>query len=313
MYIKLCTCPLFYSGGTTLPSRGFMDLKNGTMYLKANDGVSVESLAKHEEYHAKSALNPGKTKLILAEVAKQTTPGSLETMVQKYQEAYNGCYGSSPYAYLDEIAADAYANINGMGGLISEIKDADGLTTHVESVETAGAGSRDADGAALLWQELGTNSPYFRDYYDGNAPEMYGEDGKPITVYHKTASPIEAFDTAKRGSTALADDAKLGFFFTSSPETAAGYANNTLPEDTTHARDDYETLQDKRGESNNPKASKDYRETDKKYEGMMGGIPRQRRDGDGSLPVDKEPFGGRYERGGLSGERRSVPEGDRAG
>ena len=139
-----------------------MDLKNGTMYLKANDGVSVESLAKHEEYHAKSALNPGKTKLILAEVAKQTTPGSLETMVQKYQEAYNGCYGSSPYAYLDEIAADAYANINGMGGLISEIKDADGLTTHVESVETAGAGSRGRGWSGFTVAGAGDKQPVFQ-------------------------------------------------------------------------------------------------------------------------------------------------------
>ena len=135
-----------------------MDLKNGTMYLKVNNAVSVESLAKHEEYHAKSALNPGKTKLILAEVAKQTAPGSLETMVQKYQEAYHGCYGSSPYGYLEEIAGDAYAKINGMEGLSSEVTDVSGLGTRVESVETAGAGRGEAEGAALLWRELGINT-----------------------------------------------------------------------------------------------------------------------------------------------------------
>ena len=121
----------------------------------------------------------------------------------------------------------------------------------------------------LLWRELKTNSPYFKDYYDGNTSELYGQDGKPITVFHGTASPIEAFDTAKRGSMTRADDAKLGFFFTSSPETATGYANNALPQDITRAQDDYEALQEKWGESDDPKVAKDYREAEKKYERMM--------------------------------------------
>jgi len=256
----------FYSGHVTLPSLGVMDLKSGAMGLKANAGASVESLAKKFEMEA--AL-PGETRGILAEVAKQTAPGTLETMVRRYQEAYNGCYGSSPYGYLEEIASDAYANINGLGGLIGEVKDANGLRAHVEPVETAGAGSRDADGAAALWREMGVKSPYFKDYYDGNAPELYGKNGEPIVVYHGTASPIEAFDPAKQGSMSRAKDAREGFFFTDSPETASGYAKTALPQDLIAARDEYEALQEKWGESDDPEVAKEYHAAEKKYERMM--------------------------------------------
>ena len=41
---------------------------------------------------------------------------------------------------------------------------------------------------------------------------MYGQDGEPITVYHKTASPIEALDTAKRGEYSPCGRREIGAF-----------------------------------------------------------------------------------------------------
>ena len=120
------------------------------------------------------------------------------------------------------------------------------------------------------------HDPFF---YSGNTPELYGQDGKPITVYHGTASSIEAFEPAKMGSMTRADDAKLGFFCTSSPETASGYANNALPQDLIAARDNYEALQEKWGESDDPKVAKEYRAAEKKYERMMADYRKSGNDG----------------------------------
>lgn len=43
--------------------------------------------------------------------------------------------------------------------------------------------------------------------------------------YHGTADDIRAFDPAKRGTTTGARSAKMGFFLTKDPKTAAGYAD----------------------------------------------------------------------------------------
>jgi hypothetical protein len=48
--------------------------------------------------------------------------------------------------------------------------------------------------------------------------------GKPIVVYHGTASDITEFSKALQGATTGSESAKKGFFFTSDREVARGYA-----------------------------------------------------------------------------------------
>ena len=103
-------------------------------------------------------------------------------------------------------------------------------SAEVEGAEYAGAYSAEERAeAARLWQEMGTDSPYFKRFYNGNSPELYNQDGSPKVVYHGTADNITQFEKDVRGSFTNAADAKMGFFFTSNEQVARGYAKNAFP------------------------------------------------------------------------------------
>ena len=108
--------------------------------------------------------------------------------------------------------------------------DADTAAGSIEPASSAGAYTAEQrTEAARLWQELGTESPYFQRFYAGNTPELYNADGTPRVVYHGTAEFIPEFKGEVLGANTSAEDARLGFFFTTSREVAAGYASASLP------------------------------------------------------------------------------------
>lgn len=118
----------------------------------------------------------------------------------------------------------------GKNGPKFSIKTPDGRELSVDGAEYAGAYTQAEQAEAKrLWKHLGTESPYFKRFYDGNTPELYEGDGSPRVVYHGTADQITQFEKAVRGSFTNARDAKMGFFFSSSQRVAQGYAKNTFP------------------------------------------------------------------------------------
>ena len=78
--------------------------------------------------------------------------------------------------------------------------------------------------AMRMWKEMGTESPRFKDFYSGNVRELYNSDGSPKVVYHGTGELFNSFSPDRKGSLTRAESAKLGYFFTSSPLVAQGYA-----------------------------------------------------------------------------------------
>ena len=78
--------------------------------------------------------------------------------------------------------------------------------------------------AMRMWKEMGTESPRFKDFYSGNVRELYNSDGSPKVVYHGTGELFNSFSPDRKGNLTRAESAKLGYFFTSSPLVAQGYA-----------------------------------------------------------------------------------------
>ena len=141
----------------------------------------------------------------------------------------------------------------------------DGEEYSVEGAEHAGAFTAEERAeAAQLWREMGTQSPYFKRFYDGNTPELYQEDGSPRAVYHGTAEEIHIFDKKKRGAFTKTEDARMGFFFSSSAKVASGYAENTFPYEILKLRDEFDRMEELLGVV--PEADDLFKKVREKYE-----------------------------------------------
>lgn len=141
----------------------------------------------------------------------------------------------------------------------------DGEEYSVEGAEYAGAFTAEERAeAAQLWREMGTQSPYFKRFYDGNTPELYQEDGSPRAVYHGTAEEIHIFDKKKRGAFTKTEDARMGFFFSSSAKVASGYAENTFPYEILKLRDEFDRMEELLGVV--PEADDLFKKVREKYE-----------------------------------------------
>jgi GGDEF domain-containing protein len=90
--------------------------------------------------------------------------------------------------------------------------------------ETAGATAKEQTEAKKLWQEYGTDSPYFKEWF-GDSKIRKG--GKPLKVYHGTNTDLAFFDAAKLKSVTNHDTAGLGFFFATDEGTAREYAQKS--------------------------------------------------------------------------------------
>ncbi len=104
------------------------------------------------------------------------------------------------------------------------------LIVRMLNQDPAVAGARtvsQAEEAARLWQEMGTESPYFKEWFGKS--KVVDEQGKPLIVYHGTPEKaFEQFDPDKSGTGPITAHpiAKYGFFFSPSKSYASTYSGD---------------------------------------------------------------------------------------
>lgn len=90
-----------------------------------------------------------------------------------------------------------------------------------QSANTAGANSAEFSDAQKEWEEKGTESKYFKNWFGES--KVVDEAGKPLVVYHGTADIIEVFDERYGGET-TANNEYGAFFFANDKEIAEDYS-----------------------------------------------------------------------------------------
>lgn len=134
---------------------------------------------------------------------RSRTPGQRRAMVRQYAFSTDDtpAYGESGYQ-VDELPIDD-AFVAGM--------------TPAERKSPAMASL-----ARALWSSLGTDSPFFRDWFGDS--KVVDKDGAPLKVYHGTADEFHAFDPARAGKSTGHMTARLGMFFDARRDKAQHYA-----------------------------------------------------------------------------------------
>ena len=89
----------------------------------------------------------------------------------------------------------------------------------------AGAGKGKQAEAAKLWNEKGTDSPYFKKWFDKS--KVVDENGEPLVVYHGTSDQFTAFD-ADRYQSINKGDFGEGFYFTPKKGQAKLYSQDAI-------------------------------------------------------------------------------------
>lgn len=93
---------------------------------------------------------------------------------------------------------------------------------YFQSAETAGVeNSADISAAKKEWEEKGTESSYFKNWFDDS--KVVDWQGKPIVVYHGTENHFKIF---KNLGKSMQIGANIGFFFTDSKDMAKQYADD---------------------------------------------------------------------------------------
>ena len=83
----------------------------------------------------------------------------------------------------------------------------------------------DVEAAAKAWQELGTDSPWFKRWFGDS--KVVGEDGKPLVVYHGTSADFDEFDPAQGISSRATTE--YGVYTTPRVRYAQQYGRKTMP------------------------------------------------------------------------------------
>jgi len=89
----------------------------------------------------------------------------------------------------------------------------------------AGASKGKLAEAAKLWNEKGTDSPYFKNWFGKS--KVVDENGEPLVVYHGTSDKFTAFD-ADRYQTINKGDFGEGFYFTPKKGQARLYSQDAI-------------------------------------------------------------------------------------
>ena len=100
-------------------------------------------------------------------------------------------------------------------------KNADGRDKLYMPADEAGAPKGKQAEAAKLWQEKGTDSPFFKKWFGKS--KVVDESGEPLRVFHGTDKEFSAFDPSKLGDNTDAASAKEAFFASSSESVAESY------------------------------------------------------------------------------------------
>lgn len=90
-------------------------------------------------------------------------------------------------------------------------------TTLDQDVSVAGATPDTLQDARREWEMNGVESPYFRQWFGDS--KVVDEKGAPLVVYHGTSSDVSQFGRIEGGNMW-----GPGYYFTTDPQTASGYA-----------------------------------------------------------------------------------------
>jgi len=85
----------------------------------------------------------------------------------------------------------------------------------------AGAGKGKQAEAAKLWQEKGTDSPYFKKWFGKS--KVVDENGEPLVVYHGTKADFTEFDSSFQSTESRLSQQGPGFYFTDKKSESKSY------------------------------------------------------------------------------------------
>jgi len=85
------------------------------------------------------------------------------------------------------------------------------------------ATKEEAPEAAKLWQEKGTDSPFFQKWFGDS--KVVNNEGKPLVVYHGSMDKFNTFSTQERGRVEKSINTKNAFWFTDDDMAAEKFAN----------------------------------------------------------------------------------------
>lgn len=107
----------------------------------------------------------------------------------------------------EEVAQEQEAIQLKLFGGVEEIVQTEEIM--FDMVNTAGADSAEFSDAQKEWEEKGTDSKYFKNWFGDS--KVVDEDGKPLVVYHGSVQTFEVFDKDKASAEG---DVGAGFYFT---------------------------------------------------------------------------------------------------
>ena len=120
-------------------------IDGNSIWIRVNDNrISPEQIARHEIFHSMAERAPNMLEAVQEQITKRLGKEKIQTLAQRYAEAYEGCYTEAEIEhYLEEICADAYAGIERFSGLSREAMDAlrsaDGKTQSQKKADSARA------------------------------------------------------------------------------------------------------------------------------------------------------------------------------
>ena len=170
---------------------------NGARYYGTGDSaMDAKSIAIIQEMYG----NPDGEVTIYRAVPKfanEIRPNDWVTIVREYAELHgeSGNAGEDGYKILTKKvkASELFTEANSLHewGWSPEDKSSKQFMPASE----AGAGKGKQAEAAKLWQEKGTDSPYFKKWFGKS--KVVDENGEPLVVYHGTDKQFTSFDPEK--------------------------------------------------------------------------------------------------------------------
>jgi len=103
-------------------------------------------------------------------------------------------------------------------------KNADGRDKLFMPAAEAGAPKGKQAEAAKLWQEKGTDSPFFKKWFGKS--KVVEENGEPLVVYHGTDREFTTFDPLRQSTESRLSQQGPGFYFTDKKSEAKGYGKS---------------------------------------------------------------------------------------
>lgn len=156
--------------GGTFPTRGAISADGKRIWIRADhDTLTVEQIAKHEEFHALVIEDPDLMRRVRDRIVAKHNEAELNDMVNAYIDLYGFTDVSIDYM-LEEVLADAYAGID----VFDYLTDYEGATRYTDTVRDEA--NRSEVSAAI---DRTTGPPASGERF---SPVGRTESGKPVAV-----------------------------------------------------------------------------------------------------------------------------------